>query len=211
MTFRITGLAGLALLTAGLASAALVTTTPVGGTTTTFPGGTGIFSGPGAGTVAGFPITYTSGVVYDYDGGFGMGDNGSWDWGMIGINTSTGAMTIDLGGLYSSVGGFMNYSPDNGDATISAIAADGTTILESYVLSTVAPISTPGATNGGAYRGIERLLSEIRYFRIENSYLGMHDITLDGRGASAIPEPSTVILTIPAAFALWWRRRRSAA
>lgn len=209
MIFRVAGLLVLTLLIPALAPAALVTAAPVGGSTITFPGGAGIFGGPGAGSVAGFNITYTSNVVYDYDGGFGMGSNGNWGLSMIGINAPTGAMTIDLGGLYSSVGGFMNYSPGNGDATISALAADGTTILESYVISTLAPISTPDALDDGAYRGIERLASDIAYFRIENSYLGMHNMTLDG-GSAAIPEPSTALLMVSAAGLLLLRRRRAA-
>jgi len=208
---RFAGSVLVTLLAASLASAALVTTTPLGGTTTVFPGGDGIYGGPGSGTVAGFPITYTTDVVYDYDGGFGMGSNGSWSWGMIGIDASSGWLQIDLGGLYTSVGGFMNYSPGNGDPTISAIAADGTTVLESYILSTDAPISTPDETNGGAYRGIERPTADIGYFRIENSYLGMHDITLGGLAAPPeIPEPSTLLLTLSAAGALWLRRRFAA-
>jgi hypothetical protein len=195
-------------LVAGLATllpAAILTSPPVGGTTTTFPGGSGVFDGPGSATVAGFPITYTNGVVYNYNGGFGMAANGSWSWGMIGINDEVGSMTIDLGGLYDSVGGFMNYAPGYGDPTISAIAADGTTILESYVLSSVAAISTPSAVNGGEFRGIMRGTADIRYLQISNSYLSMRDITL-GAG-SAVPEPSAAVLVLSALGALWLRRR----
>jgi hypothetical protein len=126
---------------------------------------------------------------------------------MIGINNGAGSMTIDLGGLYDSVGGFMNYAPGYGDPTITALAADGVTVLESYVLSVVAQIDTPGATDGGAFRGIARGTADIRYFQIANSYIGMHDITLGGAAGSAIPEPSAAILVLSALGALWLRRR----
>lgn len=200
----------LALLVPGIGRAALITDAPSGGVVTTFPGGSGIFSGSGTDTVAGFPIAWTGDVVFDYSDGFGMGTNGDWEWSMIGIDSSSdSSITINLGGLYSAVGGFMNYSPGGEfSPTISAIAADGTTILESYMLDLDAPISTPGETNGGAFRGIERAQGDIAYFRIENSYLGMHDITLLGGTPSEVPEPSTLMLTFAAGSLLWlWRRR----
>ena len=95
----------------------------------------------------------------------------------------------------------MNYLPagDAGDPVIAAIAADGTTVLESYDLATAAPISTPDGVNDGAFRGISRATADIAYFRISGSYLIEHDITLSSDG-SATPEPGTLGLMVSAAM-----------
>jgi hypothetical protein len=186
-------------------------TAPVGGTTTTFPGSSGTCpSSSGSATVAGFDISTSGYVCYDYGGGWGLDGNGSWSLSLIGINSSNAAITIELGGLFSSVGGFMNYAPDYGAPVITALAADGTTVLESYDLSVDAPISTPFDTNAGAFRGISRGSADIAYFRIAGSYLAMHDITLSG-GTEAVPEPGSVLLCAAGLAALgFWRRVRQA-
>ncbi len=132
-------------LSAFVLSAGLVTTAPSGGTTTTFLGSGDCVSGPGTATATGFSISFTGDVCYDYTGGFGVNPNGNWDISLIGDNSDGTIITIDLGGLYSSVIGFMNYAPGSRTAPIIAVlAADGTTVLESYDLSVFAPISTLG-------------------------------------------------------------------
>jgi hypothetical protein len=185
------------MIFAGSVCAALITSAPGGGVTTTFPGGDFCFIGGPSGptTVAGFSITATNSACYNYgdtSDSFGLGANGTWQMGLIGDDSDATLITIDLGGLYAWVGGFMDYEePDPGTPVITALAADGTTVLESFDLSTDAPISTPGLLNGGAFRGISLPTDEIRYFQIGGSHLVMHDITL---GAAAIPEPSSLIL-----------------
>jgi MYXO-CTERM domain-containing protein len=189
-------------------SAALLSTAPSSGTITTFPGGTTCVQLPGTATVAGFDISFDGEVCYDYNNGWGIGSNGSWPTlSLIGDNSTTTAITIDLGGLYSSVVGFMNYSPTDGTPVIAAIAADGTTVLESYDIAALAPISTPGGTDQGAYRGIVRPTADIRYFRFGGAFTAFHDLTLDG-GAASVPEPSAWLLALPALLAFRLARRR---
>ncbi len=193
-------------LSAFVLSAGLITTAPSGGTTTTFLGLTSVCHGaPGGGVATGFNITYTGAACYDYIGSFALATNGTWQISLIGDDSGTTFITIDLGGLYSSVGGLMNYAP-GGETSIAALAADGTTVLESYNLVIDAPISTPGATDAGAYRGIERAAADIRYFQLGESYIVMHNITLAG---AAVPEPTAWLLAFPAlvGFALLRRRR----
>ena len=208
VTFQSLRMALGALALSTVASAALITSVPVGGTTTTFSGGSGIF-GPSSTTVDGFFMTSTGNWVHDYSGSFGLVNNGSWSgFGMIGVDTSIGAITIDLGGSFSTVGGFMNYAPGFGTPTISAMAADGTTVLESWDLSVSAPIVTPGGFNEGAFRGIQRGSADIAFFRISDSFIVMHDITIDG-GVPGVPEPTTFLLFGGGLAALLLRRRKA--
>jgi hypothetical protein len=96
-------------------------------------------------------------------------------------------MTFDLGGLFSGVGGFMNYVPFVTDPVMSVLGADGITILESYNLATTAglAIATPGALNQGGFRGIQRDNADIRYFRLTGASMIVHDVT------TGVPEPAT--------------------
>jgi hypothetical protein len=127
---------------------------------------------------------------------------------MVGENSGGTTIRIDLGGLHSSVGGFMNYAPGHGVPVIAALAADGSTVLESYDLSSAAPISTPGGVDAGAFRGIVRGSADIRYFQFSGSYSAIHDITLDGV-ASSVPEPATIFLSTFALAGLAFVRRRA--
>jgi hypothetical protein len=188
-------------------SAALLTSAPGGGTTTTFAGGGDCFSGPSSGTVSGFAVSATSDSCYNYSSGWGFGPNGFSSLSIIGDNSATTAITIDLGGLHSFVGGFLNYAPGYGTPVISALAADGTTVLESYDLAALAPIVTPGGSDAGAYRGISRGSADIGFFRIQGSYVAMHDLNLGE--TAAVPEPSTALLFAGSALALLARRLRS--
>jgi hypothetical protein len=183
------------------AHGALITSAPAGGATTTFAGGSTCSGGPDAGfTIA----TVTSPVCWNVSTYFGFTNNGTWNnpatgFALIGANSTTAAFTIDLGGLYAAAGGFMNYNAPAASPgpTISAIAADGVTILESYDLSVSAPISTPGGSNAGAFRGISRPSADIRFLELANSYVAIHDITLAST-TSAAPEPSSFVLLGPA-------------
>jgi hypothetical protein len=105
----------------------------------------------------------------------------------------------------------MNYSVSSGspggpgDPVIAAIAADGTTVLESYDLATADPISTPSGLNAGAFVGISRPTADIAYFQISGSYLIEHDITLSS--PSSVPEPATTGIAGLALVSLLLRRK----
>jgi hypothetical protein len=104
---------------------------------------------------------------------------------------------INLGGLYSSAGGFINYDSPGGigvdDPTISAIAADGVTVLATYDIAVLAPINTPNGVNAGAFVGIQDATADIAFLEFSNDYVAIHSITLAG-AASTVPEPSGVLL-----------------
>jgi len=165
--------------------------------------------------VAGFQVSASGGsACYPYSDSFGLQVNGTWDNGLIGDGSGGTTLTVDLGGLYSWVGGFVDYEikfegnpPDALPPVMAAIAADGVTVLESYDLSVFAPILTPGGYNEGAFRGIDYGSAEIRYLEFGGSHTLMHSITL---GGSNVAEPATILLagSALAAFGLGLLRRR---
>jgi hypothetical protein len=206
MNLRLLGASSALILSLSLignAPAALVTTAPSSGSTTVFAGGTDCNSGPSTGTVSGFPVSANGDACYNYDDGWGLGANGHWNISLIGDNSAVTLITIDLGGLFGSVGGFMNYAPNDGTPMIAALDAS-LNVLESYDLSSVAPISTT-ANDDGAFRGISRTGNDIRYFRFGGSYSAMHYITLD---SSSVPVTSTLLLLAPMLALGALRRRR---
>ena len=179
-------------------SAALLTTDPGTDTTTVFTStGNNGFGNPGPVVLDGFTWTGNPQVTFG-NTGYGLGSNGVWspsaNFSWIATNNSDGSITVNLGGLFGLVGGFMNYSPNSffPDATITALAADGVTALETYDLVTLAPISTPGGTNAGAFRGISRGTNDIGFFRLSGSFILAH--TLEIGEPAAVPEPSTLSL-----------------
>jgi len=186
------------LATAATLQAGLLTSQP-SGTTTVLTTVTGTWSYSPSVVAGGFTVTGEN--VWYGDSEFGLSNNGDWNgFAWVGGYCYSGdcTATINLGGLYSTVGGFMNYAALSGgaaggpgDPIISAIASDGVTVLESYDLATMAPIDTPDGYNDGAFRGIYRSQDDIAYFQISGSYLIMHDITLNG---ATVPEPGTLTL-----------------
>ena len=131
-----------------------------------------------------------------------LGDNGTWggaiafaglDVDLFGNDRFTMTFRFNSGPV-SAVGGLVNYSvfPNSGfgDATIAALSSTGT-VLESFDLNTMAPISTPGGTNAGAFRGIARSSADISAFTLSNSAIAITNLTFT---AAAIPEPASVLL-----------------
>jgi MYXO-CTERM domain-containing protein len=130
---------------------------------------------------------------------------------LIGDASHSTTITIDLGGLYSFVGGFMNYNPEPDPpgvhAFIRALAADSATVLEFHDLFTDAPISTgPLSVNEGAFRGIDVGSPLIRYFQFGGSASAFHDLTV-GVGEE-VPEPATAFTAAGALVLLGLLRRR---
>jgi hypothetical protein len=182
------------MICSGFVSAGLVTSVPPGGVTTTFQSTGACYPSAASFLVEGFTVSGNGAACYDYGDDFGLGANGTWEgFGLIGDDSGSTVVTVNLGGLYASVGGFMNYDPDLGTAPfITALAADGTTVLATYVLSTDAPISTgAGSINAGAFRGISLPTDEIHYFEFGGSFSVMHNITLS---TTVVPEPSSLLL-----------------
>jgi hypothetical protein len=193
------------------ARAGLITSAPAGSTTTVFAPG----SSCAQGVDAGFTVTGTgcwpASTVYLF------GTNGAWDnppagFSYIALNNATGSFTIALGGLYSAVGGFINYSlpisaggppssvhpditPGASDPVITALAADGVTVLDIYDISIADPINTPGGVNTGAFVGIQDPTNDIAFLEFSNDYIAIHSITVDSiAGVTAAPEPAAVLL-----------------
>jgi hypothetical protein len=133
------------------------------------------------------------------DGTYDLGANGSWNTdrdGFTGLNAETGSMTYTLDDPAKAVIAFLNYAPGFGpNVAISALGQDGT-ILESYDLTLLAPISTLDGTNEGAFRGIVRPTNDIYAFVVSNQFVVVDDLTTIYSGSieGEVPEPATVLL-----------------
>lgn len=158
------------------------------------------------GTLVGESISLTAtGPFSDYGNApIGMGNNGFWDggrngWVSLDITFSAGQyieFTFNNGPV-SSVGGFVNYCDFNGSPHCSPTqhyiieARDASnTVLESYDITALAPISTPGGLNDGAFRGIQRATADIKSYRLYNAVNIIDDLTF----SREVPEPATLML-----------------
>lgn len=175
--------------------AALITTAPSGGTTTVFTA-TGNTNTAGPVVLDGFTFSGSPGFAYG-DQSWGIGSNGGWStfsWvGSTGGGTSI--VTVDLGGSFSAVGLFMNYAHFSGtvlgnNPTITALDAS-MVVIETYDILASAPISTPSASNAGAFRGIETGVNNIAFLQFGGTLSVAHSITLDS-APEAAPEPATL-------------------
>lgn len=176
-------------------STVLLTSDPGTGTTTTFTDtGNNGFGIPGPITLDGFSVTGNPQVTYGNESYF-IDPNGLWNQSWIATNDSDGSITFNLGGSYSLVGALMNYAPDSGtDATLTALGADGVTVIGNYDLVTIAPINTPGAVNGEAFRGIQSSSANIAYLELSGDYILAHSLEAGGTSTSPAPEPSSLLL-----------------
>lgn len=188
--------------------AALITASP-GGTVVDFSQfGPGFTSGGAAtevGGLVGESVTWSSTHSRALIGSasYGIRENGVWDSGrngFVGLDTALDSgfyMRFDFNdGPVSVVGGFVNYCiSGDGHSTcaprqeyIIDVLGVGDVVLESYTITTDAPISTPGVLNGGAFRGISRPTNDIIAFRTFNAINVLDDLEF-ARGVSAVPEP----------------------
>jgi len=185
-------LVALALSTApAFGSSVLLTADPHTGTTTSFTD-TGFLSFTSAVTLDGFPITTTFGWAGNVP--YELTSNGSWTQSWIGTDLD-GSITFNLGGAFGFVGAFVNYSPGSGDdPTITALGTDGTTVIGTYDLATMAPISTPDELNAGAFRGILSSSDDIGYLELSGSAILANSIEVGDPSPPPVPEPSSLLL-----------------
>jgi hypothetical protein len=199
----------LAIAQPASATTTLLTTNPGTGTTTTFTT-TGLNGNgnPGPVIINGFTVTGNPQVVYG-DNPYGLGTNGAWtNFSWVATNNADGSITFDLGANYDFVGAFMNYSPGEGTPTIAALNSSFG-MLGTYDLAALASISTPGADDGGAFRGIQSSDGDIRYFVLSNSFILAHNLTLGQASTAAVPEPSTWAMMLVGFGAVGFSMRRA--
>ena len=208
----LTVLALTALMAAAPARATVVSSLPDGvvvpipPASDTFGFGTGPVSfGPG--------ITWTSTTansVFGYDNpfGYGFGSNGFWNQLMLpmaGLNDAAGTMTFAFDMPVAGVGGFVNYSPDFGNATL-AIYDGGLNLLDSVSLTFL----IADQFNGGEFVGFLLDTPEIRYFTVSDAYVGITQLTVqDMVSAAPVPEPATLLLVGAGIAGLATRKRRA--
>lgn len=112
-----------------------------------------------------------------------------------GLNGSTGYMTFSFAAPVSSFGAYLNYAtPGYGTPTIEAYNSTNA-LIESWNLSTSAPISTPNGFNAFAFRGISISTPTIASFRLDGGYL-LAAASSNGNPTAhnPIPEPASLAL-----------------
>jgi len=146
-------------------------------------------------------------------GSYGLGANGSFggDAVYIGVDSGTGYAQLLGTTAYSQMGFFFNYAPGFGDPpTISTLDAGGG-VLQSFDLSVLAPISTPGGFNQFQFRGVVDDTADIYGLRIGGSYILASGTATGVIVGPGVPEPATWALMIigfgSAGVALRRRRR----
>ncbi len=210
--------AAAALILPAAALATPITTNTLTGTTLIeFDGASQFTGGPvevgGADSIV-FTSTESYSVV-NYDSLYGLSANGDWTSGLngyLGLNAGVGAMTLTFEGPVAGIGAFVNYSPGTGDAVMQ-IFGEGGVLLESWNLSQDAPISTPGGTDAGAFRGFERATADIWSIAFSGGYIVVDDLVYTAVQSTAAPVPLPGVLPMLAAalgaFGIARRRTRA--
>lgn len=127
--------------------------------------------------------------------GYGFGDNGvTFGRPIIGSNSTDAAISLRLAAPVSQFGVLVNYAlldgrPVGASPGISAFDAMDRLIAR-FDLFTAAPISTPGAINAFAFRGISA--DGIARLDLAGSFIAV----AGGTGVAAVPEPGSWALLI---------------
>jgi len=128
----------------------------------------------------------------------GTDSNGVWDSILhyVALGGFPGTMTFTFATPVSAVGAFMNYAPCAVCSDMTIDAYDGSTSLGAFDINLLAPISTPGGVDAGAFRGISVDSPEITYFTVSNSAVILTDLTFStpSAGQAPVPEPGTILL-----------------
>lgn len=144
-------------------------------------------------------------------GGYGLGANGSFGGSAvyIGVDSGTGYAQITFSSAQTQFYGYWNYAPGFGDnATISTLDSAGN-VLQSFDLTALAPISTPGGFNAFEFRGIDGT-DQFYGVRFGGNYI-LLAATATGDPTGGVPEAATWAMLI-AGFGLVGavaRRRRT--
>ena len=159
------------------------------------------------GGLVGEDITYSSTSAFSVvgSGDYDLAGNGQWDatLSFAAINTPADAITFTFNdGPVAAVGAFMNYATDSfGDLTITAYNSSNV-IIETYDVTTLAPISTSG-TNEGAFRGIALSSNDIASFQISGAFGVLTDLTFSRVDPAAVPEPGSLFLLCMGVASFW--------
>src|SRR5207344_1146180 len=89
----------------------------------------------------------------------------------------------------AGVGGFVNYVPAIGPATLAAYDSSFN-LLESVSLT----FTTDLQFNGGEFVGFLRDTPDISYFTVSDSYVGITQLTVQDMVGEPVPEPCTLVL-----------------
>jgi hypothetical protein len=132
--------------------------------------------------------------LYTNYNGWGLSNNGTWGSGMTYVsanNATPGDLIFTFNdGPVAAVGAFMNHCPNCSSGVDLVIAAfdAGNNLLESYNVSALADIVTPGGLNAGGFRGITRNAADITTFVVTGYVQTVDDLTF----AASVPVPGTL-------------------
>jgi hypothetical protein len=134
-------------------------------------------------------------------GSYGLGDNGSFGGDAVyaAVDAPTGYFQLLGTQGYSQFGLFVNYYASGGNVLspviISSLDSAGN-VIDSFEISSLAPISTPGGFNEFRFRGISNDDDTLIYgLRFEGSYI-LATGTSDGVPPGGVPEPATWAMLI---------------
>mgnify|MGYP000851007326 CR=1 FL=1 len=183
-----------ASLLSNAANAALITTIDAGATSHIFSSNSYNSNGPVSEN--GFTWTATNSGYYGYDSVWGLNGNGSWNnMNLLGLNNTTGSMTITFDVLVRDVLAFVSYAAGVGypKASISIFDVNNV-LLESFDLTGKFSNS---AVNAGWNYGFSRSTAEIKSIKFTNSYIvasNLRSFVDVSTPSPNVPEPSTLAI-----------------